>query len=170
MGIWDQLNTKTLFGEGQSTATEIDRQTKDIHIQRKNRELLSDTVLINDALFRSDAGPIPGTSIIETTTVTDDTRTVLFTPEAGSVYRLNAVAGLATNPSSADYTMYVTNTPSKGSDALAFYYLSDDSSTVLFTGDANWQTYMFDENVRIEGTVGGSVDAFTWQLNLYRVR
>lgn len=169
MGIWDELNTRTLFGNAQATAAEINRPTKDIHIEKKNRALMADTVLINKAAFR-DGGPIPGTSIIETTTVTDDDRYTLFQPEAGSVYRLNAAGGIATNPSSASYTMYVTNAPIGGSDILAFFYFSADDTTVLFTGDANWGPYTFDENVRIEGYVGGSVDSFTWQLNLFRVR
>ena len=168
--ISDQLNTFTLGGTEAASAENVSTISNPIHIQDENFAHLETMNTINEALFRSDAGPIPGTSVIETTTVSDETRTVLFTPGTGEVWRMNAAGALATNPSSATYTMYISNVPSGGSDILAFFYDDSDDGTVFFTDDENWGPYRFDENVRIEGTVGGSVTEANWQLNLYRIR
>jgi len=165
--LYAQLTTLKL---SDVTASNINTVTEPIHLQKTNEESLKTTVLLNQATFRLDGGPIPGTSVIETTTVTDDTRTVIFQPEAGSVYALNTAGALATNPSSANYTMYISNAPAGGSDLIAFFYDSSDDGTVFFTDDANWGPLYVDENTRLEGKVGGTVDAATWQLNLYRVR
>jgi len=88
MGIWDQLNTRTLFGSEKATAQEVNRQEKDIHLQEKNRSLLADVNLINKALMR-DGGPIPASLVIREL-VSDDSG-VKFTldfVEAGEVWQL----------------------------------------------------------------------------------
>lgn len=168
--ISDQLNTFTLGGSSAASSTNVATVSDPIHIQETSYGQLETMNLINKALFRLDGGPIPASSKIETTTVTDSNRATLFQAEAGSVYELNTAGVVATNPSSATYTMYISNAPSGGSDLLAFFYDASDDATVFFTDDANWGPFTIDENVRIEGAVGGTVDSATWQLHLYRIR
>ena len=90
MGIWDQLNTRTLFGSAKVTPSQMNAQEKDIHLEEKNRALLADVNLINKAVMR-DGSPIPNTCAIKTVTLSDDSRTSLFEPEAGSVYTVQSI-------------------------------------------------------------------------------
>ena len=92
MGIWDQLNTRTLFGSEKATAQQVNRQEKDIHLQENNRSLLADVNLINKALMR-DGGPIPGSLVIRQ--VVSDDSGVKFTldfVEEGEVWQLYGFA------------------------------------------------------------------------------
>ena len=93
MGIWEQLNTRTLFGSDRATASQVNAQTKDIHLEQKNRALLTDTVLINKALMRD--GPIPKTSEVVTSgeQAEDLSRIVLKTPAAGEVWQVACLSG-----------------------------------------------------------------------------
>ena len=88
MGIWDQLNTRTLFGSEKATAQQVNRQEKDIHLEEKNRSLLADVNLINKALMR-DGSPIPATGKVEKIQSSDSgTKTPGFNPNPGEVWEL----------------------------------------------------------------------------------
>ena len=160
--FFEQLNTKTL---GDNAASTIQALTNPVHLEKSNSDLLDSIIQVNRAGMR-DGSAIPGTSIIQTTTVTDDTRTVLFAPSKGEVWVLNSANAITSGASSANYTMYLSD----GSNLLAFFFDSSDDSTVFFTDDANWGPITIDENIRIEGIVGGTVTSAKWQLNMYRVR
>tara|TARA_R110000751_G_scaffold10934_1_gene39552 strand:+ start:403 stop:903 length:501 start_codon:yes stop_codon:yes gene_type:complete len=160
--FFEQLNTFTI---GDNPASTVQLLSNPVHIQSSNKEVLDAIIQVNRAGMR-DGSAIPGTSIIQTTTVTDNTRTVLFAPSRGEVWVLNTAGAVTSGASSANYTMYLND----GTNLLAFFYDASDDATVFFTDDANWGPITIDENIRIEGIVGGSVTSAKWQLNMYRIR
>ena len=82
--IWDNLNATKI---GDDPGTIINTQTRNIHLERGNKGLLSDVNLINDATFRSDSGPIPGTMVIDQfSTSIDDDFLEMFEPIEGEVW------------------------------------------------------------------------------------
>ena len=88
MGIWEQLNTRTLFGSAKATATQVNQQEKDIHLQENNRSLLADVNLINKALMR-DGRAIPGTSKVVAITSDDSgAKFLVDKPNPGEVWDL----------------------------------------------------------------------------------
>jgi len=92
MGIWDQLNTRTLFGTAKATAAQINAQEKDIHLQESNRAVLADVNLINTSLMR-DGAPIPGTMTIKSTGALTEAGTVtVFQPAEGEVWQIVAMS------------------------------------------------------------------------------
>ena len=84
MGIWDQLNTKTI---ADNAGTEIQVQSNPVHLQESNRAELQDIKLINDATMRN-GGFIPGTSSIVRLDMTDNVDYTVFTPAKGEVWAL----------------------------------------------------------------------------------
>ena len=160
--FYEQLNTFTIEDNPAST---IQLLSNPVHIEERNKPILDAIIQVNQAGMR-DGRAIPGTSVIQTTTVTDNTRTILFSAAKGEVWVLNSANAITSGASSANYTMYLSD----GTNLLAFFYDSSDDSTVFFTDDANWGPITIDENIRIEGVVGGSVTSAKWQLNMYRIR
>ncbi len=173
MGIWDQLNTRTLFGSAKATAAQVNTQEKDIHIEERNRALLADVNLINESLMR-DGSPIPGTGQIVTTNVTDNTITSIFPDiEAGEVWAVNVI-GAQKNGGTGDviYNLYVTD----GTTQFSWFYYKTDDSNPIFTGDANYLDFniFLDENITLsakaQGSGGGTYTSVDFFLNVYRVR
>lgn len=160
--FYEQLNTFTIEDNPAST---IQLLSNPVHYESSNKEVLDAIIQVNQAGLR-DGRAIPATSVIETTTVTDNTRTILFEGSKGEVWVLNSANAITSGASSANYTMYLSD----GTNLLAFFYDSSDDATVFFTDDANWGPITIDENIRIEGVVGGSVTSAKWQLNMYRIR
>ena len=69
--ISDQLNTFTLGGSEAASAENVATISNPIHIQDENFDHLDTMNTINEALFRSDGGPIPGTSKVVAITSDD---------------------------------------------------------------------------------------------------
>ena len=67
MGIWDQLNTKTI---ADNAGTEIQVQSNPVHLQESNRQDLADVKLINDATMRNGLF-IPNTGQLEELVLSD---------------------------------------------------------------------------------------------------
>ena len=168
MGIWDQLNTKTI---ADNASTEIQVQSNPVHLQESNRAELEDIRLINDATLRN-GRPIPNTGVITEITVTDSgVKTVLATCEKGEVKLVNLIGGVRSGGSAdVTYQFYLRET---GKTDLAFYFSRSSDSGVLFNGDSNYPTYpiVLDENVSlvVEGT-GSDFTSILFQAHTYRVR
>ena len=82
MGIWDQLNTKTI----KDVASEdIQRQLNAIHLEENNRQALMDMVLINLAQQR-DGTPMPDQGKVVQTTGDSDREQ--FRPNPGECWKL----------------------------------------------------------------------------------
>lgn len=104
MGIWDQLNTKTI---ADNAGTEIQVQSNPVHLQESNRLKLQDIHLINRATLR-DGSPIPATSVIATATATDSgNRVIIKQPEIGEVWRVIAMTIESVAGGSGDVTYEV---------------------------------------------------------------
>ena len=174
MGIWDQLNTRTLFGSAKVTPSQMNAQEKDIHLEEKNRALLADVNLINKAVMR-DGSPIPNTCAIKTVTLSDDSRTSLFEPEAGSVYTVQSIT---------------VNWTSKTGDAAIIVYAYDEAAgnitqliwqnntstgsvTINLTADSEYSwPIVVDENCYLQVLAGTDANWATCEFEalVYRVR
>ena len=160
--FYEQLNTFTIEDNPAST---IQRLSNPVHYQTKNKEVLDAIIQVNQAGMR-DGRAIPGTSEIRVTTVTDNTRTPLWTCNRGEVWVLNSAGAITSGASGAKYTMYLWD----GTNLLHFFYDASDDTNVYFTDDANWGPLTIDENIEIHGVVGGTVTEAKWQLNMFRIR
>ena len=170
MGIWNQLNTKTI---ADNPGTEIQVQSNPVHLQEQNRLELSDIKLINDATMRSGQF-IPGTGNMDEITLTDSesgVKTVLVSCQKGEVKQVNLIGGVRSG-GSADVTYQMYMRQEGKTDLSWFFYRSSDSG-ILFTGDANYPDYpvYVDENVSlvIEAT-GSDFTSVIWQAHTFRVR
>ena len=170
MGIWDQLNTKTI---ADNAGTEIQVQSNPVHLQESNRQDLSDVKLINDATMRNGLF-IPNTGQLEEIVLSDGdsgVKTVLVSCEKGEVKQVNLIGGLRAGGSAdVTYQMYLRQT---GKTDLNWFYFKSDDSGVLFTGDSNYPDFpvYLDENVSlvVEAT-GTDYTSVTWSAHTFRVR
>ena len=170
MGIWDQLNTKTI---GDNAGTEIQVQSNPVHLQEQNRQDLTDIKLINDATLRSGQF-IPGTGNIEEVTLTDGdsgVKTVLVSCEKGEVKQINLIGGVRSGGSAdVTYQMYLRQT---GKTDLNWFFFRTTDSGILFTGDSNYPDYpiFIDENVSllVEAT-GSDYTEVIYQAHTFRIR
>lgn len=163
---WEQLNTLTL--KDGSTAASIDTMSAPVHIQRENKEALSDIVLVNSASQR-DGLPIPGTGAIEVTEVTDNTRTTIIKPSQGQVLQVMGLAADRSGGSGAvTYSLYLYN----GTDILFWYYTSTTDGSVLFSGDTNYfaAPMYLTENLYLQAIVDGTYDTVDLKVATVRVR
>ena len=88
--IFSNLNPKTL---SDVTATDINRTTRDVHIERKNLDALKTTVLINKSVMR-DGSPMPGTGVVESVNFAADTtgHQDVWRPDPGEVYLVSTIS------------------------------------------------------------------------------
>ena len=98
--VLDQTNTKTVSAPPASTglvgdqlpaevftADDFDTVKNQVHLEEKNFQLLEALNTMGQiSNMQSQSGPIPGTSVIKTVTVTDGNVTTLFKPDAGQVW------------------------------------------------------------------------------------
>ena len=143
MGIWDQLNTRTLFGSAKATAEQVNTQEKDVHLEEKNRALLADVNLINKSLMR-DGRVIPESGVLTDVTLTDNgwaNRVVMMSPAQGEVMRYVAASALSnTTPSdSQSFYFFLIDRTIDNSGSSSGVYLdsisSGNSNLALATGD-----------------------------------
>jgi len=171
MGIWEQLNTRTLFGSAKATAEEVNLQEKNIHLQESNRVLLTDVNLINESLMR-DGSPIPGTSEVVSTgeKAEDLSRIVLKTPAAGEVWQVAClsatVSGVVVN-----FQFLIEDTVNSTIAYITDYNASGAASPINEPGFVN--PIHIDENTRLEVNatrVSGTYGTYTAEAYLIRVR
>ena len=164
---WDQLNTKTL--EDGSSAQDINLQTKDVHLQESNKEILRDVVLVNQATMRLDGGPIAGSGVIKTATVTDNTKTDLIRPVGGELYVLNSISADVTNGSGTlTYTFFMTD----GTNSIRWFYYQSSGASPVFQADGDFpdMPMYFDENIAMQFTVSGTYDSVQMNGCFMRIR
>jgi len=157
--ISDQLNTFTLGGDEAATATSVSTISNPIHIQEENFDHLDTMNTINDALFRSDGGIIPGTGAVKLSpSVTDANRTTWFQPNPGEVWIVD-MAGFVWVDKTGDagVTMYYYD----GTTALDVAYLNNTATgaliTARFSDDGSWEwPFHLDENCYIQFVAGSA--------------
>jgi hypothetical protein len=81
VGIWDQLNTKTIKDVA---SADIQRQSNAIHLEENNRQALMDVALINKSQLR-DGKPMPDQGKVVQTS--GDSDRIQFQPNAGEVWQ-----------------------------------------------------------------------------------
>ena len=165
-GGWDQLNTLTL--QDGSTAASIDTMTAPVHVQRENKETLSDIVLVNAASMR-DGAPIPGSGAVTGVRVTTETKTTILRPEKGEVLQVMGIDATRAGGSGAvTYSLYLTGE----SDSVFWFYLSTTDSGVIFSGDSNYfaAPLYLTENLYLQATPGGDFTTVDFRVASVRVR
>ena len=168
MGIWDQLNTKTV---ADNASTEIQVQSNPVHLQESNRSELSDIKLINDATMRS-GHYIPNTGDLEQVTILDSgVKKVLCRANKGEVKEINVIGGFRTG-GSADVT-YQFYLRQEGKTDLNWFFDRTDISGILFTDDSNYPNYpiYIDENITlVVECTGTDFTSILMQAYTFRVR
>jgi len=173
MGIWNNLNTKTIKDKPSS---DIQLVSDPIHLQQSNRQILQDIVLVNEANQRNGL-PIAGTGSIKAINITSSGAiTTVFTPDYGEVYRVVMIGGQKNGGSGAViYEFYLYD----GTTRLKWFYYSSSDSGVLFTGDSNYtQDIYLTGPSTPNGTDGlvlqveptGTFDSVDFQVAVVRVR
>ena len=106
MGIWDQLNTKTIKD---IASTDIQKQTNPIHLEEHNRAALEDTVLINKATQR-DGAPIADSGTIVTYNQATNDAQAIVRPPAGEVWEIIGIS-LANTAALSGTQSYISTIP-----------------------------------------------------------
>jgi hypothetical protein len=173
VGIWDQLNTKTI---ADNASTEIQVQSNPVHLQESNRAELQDIKLINDATMRN-GSPIVGTMVMQETTVTDNTGTAMLTCPKGQVlqvinygYKITGLTGSGT------FTAFMGPAGDEGvseQGGIRILYYSSTSATPVINSDADYRALsplIIDENFQLGFTLGGSYTSATVRAFAIRIR
>ena len=129
--IYRNLNPKTL---STVTASEINLLTQPLHIQKSNEAALKATVLIDKATMR-DGSPIPGTGVMKNVQLTDNTRTVSFTPNAGEQWELMAAGATANQAPSAGYVFSLFYTCNDQDGTSRVILAGESASVTTATGN-----------------------------------
>jgi hypothetical protein len=174
VGIWDQLNTKTI---ADNAGTEIQVQSNPVHLQEQNRQDLADIKLINDASMR-DGSPMVGTMIqVETVQTDSSTMTPFLTVPKGQVYQVLNY-GYRSTGQSGTCTLTVFMGP-KGEEAstdaggFRILYHQTTSSTPVINSDADYRALsplVLDENFQLNFTFGGTFTNITLRCIAIRIR
>ena len=173
MGIWDQLNTKTI---ADNASTEIQVQSNPVHLEESNRQELKDIKLINDATMRN-GSPIVGTMVMQETTVTDNTNTAMLTCPKGQVlqvinygYRAVGSSGTLT------FTAFMGGAGQEAVEdqgGIRILYYQSASSTPVINSDADYRALsplIIDENFQLGFTLSGSYTSATVRTFAIRIR
>jgi len=156
------------------TAKNIQQLTDPTFIQSTNQDALITYNTINKAAMR-DGGPIPNTMKIVSTTISDNSRTVIFTVNKGEVYQLMTIGAVATNPSGDNaYQFFMGGTDTDGLQALLkwYYYSTTNNTGPVFQGDADFpdMPMYYDESTTMQLEIGGTFDSVKVQVAMIRVR
>ncbi len=166
--IWDNLNATKI---GDDPGTIINTQTRNIHLERDNKALLSDVNLINQATFR-DGRPIPGTQQVhESPSVTDGTRTVAFAPNPGEVWSvMNMTAKFTNHTGTSGVYLYVYDTAN--AVLQSFFYGSSSSTDFMLDDDGTWDDFVVSYPCQIQFVIGdwSNQDSVILQMNMIRLR
>ncbi len=169
MGIWDQLNTKTI---ADNAGTEIQVQSNPVHLQESNRQKLEDIKLINNATLR-DGGPIPGTMIVYQATYTDAATRTILTPNKGEVYLYIGSSRTSATIASGSLTYRILLADNVNSNTVC---IASESSTgtgqgPLWDGASPTPLPIYiDENISFKLKVSGTLTALQTEHAFVRVR
>lgn len=173
MGIWDQLNTKTI---ADNPASEIQTQSNPVHLQDSNRLELQDIKLINDATMRN-GSPIVGTMVMQETTVTDNTGTAMLTCPKGQVLQvLNYGYKAVGSTGSLTFTAFMGPKGEEGTSeqgGIRILYYQSAAATPVINSDADYRALsplIIDENFQLGFTLGGSYTSATVRAFAIRIR
>ena len=178
--IYSNLNTFTLGGDEAASAANVSTMTNAIHIQDSNEEALITANIINDALFRSDGGPIPGTGEVKASAVVpDNTRTIVDfggvngAPRQGEVWELTALNAIRTSLSSSSY-VYIYINDEVNSRLMQVFAGTSASATFMLQDDGSMpeNNLTLDENCTLQFVMEGAANWTNAYLYVYckRVR
>jgi len=117
-----------------------------------------------------DGSPMPDTGVINTVTLTDNTRTVIFTPSKGEVHQFLGISGVTSGGSgSRVYQLYLGDGAGK---LVLFYYYSTTDTNIILSGDTNYPDFplFLTSNMMMQISVDGTYDSSVISLATIRVR
>ena len=169
--VYDNLQNNTLANV---TASDIQTLTDPTFIQATNQDALLTYNTINKAAMR-DGSPMPKGMKIVQTTVTDNSRTVVFTVNKGEVYQLVTIGAIVDTPSGTNvYEFFMGGTDTAGAQAVIKWYQfsTDDNTTPIFQGDADFpdMPMYFDESTDLQISASGSFTSVKYAVAMIRVR
>jgi len=167
--IYSNLNSKKL---SDVSTTDINTVTEPLHIQKTNEDALRTTVLINKAWAGSRNGqPMPGTGIVAISpSVTDDTRTVAYAPEAGETWQIQSITRDATDITGAcPVTLYIYDTVNGNLHVM--FYGSSTSGEFMLKDDGTWGgPFTIDENTELQFKVHTTANWSSAELTMHMVQ
>ena len=170
--ISDQLNTFTLGGSEAATAESITTISNPIHIQDSNFSQLETMNTINEALFRTDGGPIPDTQkVVVVTSDTSEAYVDFLVPLPGEVWLLQSAHLSRIGASGSSVTSFFFY---DGTTRAQWFYLSGSSNDIILTSDDNWPTHpLYVSNscyLLFQGTNGTTMGTMQIEAVFVRVR
>lgn len=168
MDIYDELATVKI---GDDNATAIQQQMRGTNLAESQVSRLESIKLVNDATLRSDGGPIPDTQKIhEGPSVTDGTRTVVFTPSQGESWSvMNITCQFVNIVGSTGVTLYLYDI--KNDILQTFFYGTSSSTDFMLDDDGTWDDFIIGYPCQLQFNVNGSsYDSAKLQLNMVRLR
>jgi hypothetical protein len=156
------------------TASNIARVTNPIFLQADNRSILEDVKLVNDVTLR-DGGAIPGSGVAKNVQLTDNSRTDMFTPANGEVWRLSAISATANQAPSSGYVFSMFYSVKDQNGVNRLIPVGDSASITTQTGNlkAIFDSLPFqdiDENVSVQISVDNVQGTSTIEVSLYAIR
>ncbi len=178
--IYSNLNTFTLGGDEAASGENMSLMTNAIHIQESNQDALETANIINDALFRSDGGPIPGTSQVKYVALDDNARTVVpfggtdGYPKPGEVWQLVSGSSIADQSpaQTTNYYLYYQCKDQTGTDQLVFAGSAASTSQEVTFEDLfeDKTTQYIDENCQVQIKVNAMGSATEYEVKFYAIR
>ena len=171
MSIWDNLNTRTLFGSAKATGTQVNTQEKDIHLEEKNRQLLNDINLINKSLMRADGGIIPGSGEVKTYTQTNDSDYQFIIPPDGEMWMIQGISSTVDASGANTAYLYLTS-PGLTATADMVYLSSLASSSAnvpIFPSDAEYKANFLELTSNMYLRVHSNMDNVTTGSTTFKV-
>ena len=168
--IWDNLNTTEI---GEEPGSVIDVQTRRINLERNNKQLLSDVNLINQATFRTDGAPIPGTAqVVSSGSLAENvTKSVLLTPAKGEVWMVCALSSTKNTVTTMNFQFGVEDTVNT---AIAYLCDFNITSGIGPINEGGFVTPIFlDENCKLifnATKISGSYGDYTADALVVRLR
>lgn len=166
--LYDQLTTKKI---SDAPSEEVNLVTQPLHLEKANKGALETTVLINNALLRSDSGPIPGT--LEISTVNGGTEqnvtVILFTPQVGEIYQVLDIAAERDGSGTVNY--YVVYYDNEEDTVVPIIDLSSSDGAVEFEDFPHANFYIDSRvSIAIYYTTSATVNAMAYRAVVARIR
>jgi len=156
------------------SASNIARVTNPIFLQADNRSILEDVKLVNDVTLR-DGGAIPGSGVAKNVQLTDNSRTDLFTPGTGEVWRLSAISATANQAPSSGYVFSLWYSMGDQNGTNRVIPVGDSASITTQTGNlkgifSGLPPQNIDEKITVQVGVDNVQGTSTIDVSLYAIR
>ena len=163
------LNTKKVSDVPSSAIASL---SDPVSLEGNNKEVLQAISLVNSATMR-DGNPIPKSCQVLSFTVTNDTRTAIFTPGKGEVYEILAMQITATGRSGTlVHNLFFQDISglSTNGNLIKWHVESLTSSDAVLDDDDASRPMVMDENFNLQYQVEGTFTDCDLLMAISRIR